>query len=119
MTQTNGKINIKKAIAAFAISGAVLAAAHAPRFYQPDEISTDLFSSSNRPIIEITAGTVCNAETGDGEIQNTTETEYNYISYKDVDGIENGSKVLTFFYYSKNAKDVDDITARFDIVYSR
>lgn len=119
MTHNIKKRNIKKAIAAFAISGAILAAAHAPRFYQPDEISTDLFLSSNRPIVEITTGTVCNAETGDGEIQNTTETEYNYISYKDVDGIENGSKVLTFFYYSKNAKDVDDITARFDIVYSR
>lgn len=119
MTHNNKKRNIKKAVAALAISGAVFATAHAPRFYQPDEITADLFPSSSRPIIEIANGTVCDAETGAGEIQNTAETEYDYISYKNVDGIENGSKVLTFFYYSKNAKDVDDIAARFDIVYSR
>jgi len=69
----------------------------------------------NYLVIEISDGTVINAKTGAGKLD-TTDKTYNYISYKGVKGIRNGSRVRTYAVYNPNNNYEDDIATRFDKV---
>ena len=69
----------------------------------------------NYLVIEISDGTVINAKTGAGKLD-TTDKTYNYISYKGIKGIRNGSRVRTYAVYNPNNNYEDDIATRFDKV---
>lgn len=42
-----------------------------------------------------------------------------YISYKRVNGVNKGSKVISYFVYSRTNNYCDDIIARYDVVIKR
>ena len=68
-------------------------------------------------LIEITKGKCLNKK-GDGRILNTTETYYNYISYRRVKGARKGSRITTYFVYD-NSNEVDTIIERVDVITRR
>jgi hypothetical protein len=63
--------------------------------------------------VEKVTGTVKNAETGDGE------ATCGYINYKRVKGAKTGSKVMTWFVYSRDNNDFDGIIERYDIIINK
>lgn len=60
--------------------------------------------------VEKVTGVVKNAETGEGE------ATCGYINYKRVKGVKTGSKVVSWFVYSRDSNAFDDIIARYDVV---
>ena len=60
--------------------------------------------------VEKVTGTVKNAKTGDGV------AGCGYVNYKRVKGIKRGSKVVSWFVYSRNNNACDDIIARYDVI---
>lgn len=63
--------------------------------------------------VEKVIGTVKNAKTGDGV------AGCGYVNYKRVKGIKNGSKVVSWFVYSRNNNACDDIIARYDVIIKK
>lgn len=63
--------------------------------------------------VEKVTGTVKNAETGDGE------ATCGYVNYKRVKGAKTGSKVMTWFVYSRDNNDFDNIIDRYDIIIEK
>lgn len=63
--------------------------------------------------VEKVTGSVKNAETGEGE------ATCGYVNYKRVKGIKTGSKVVSWFVYSRDSNSFDDIIARYDIVIKK
>lgn len=63
--------------------------------------------------VEKVTGTVKNAETGDGE------ATCGYVNYKRVKGAKTGSKVMTWFVYSRDNNDFDGIIDRYDIIIEK
>ena len=58
-------------------------------------------------------GTVKNAGSEDGE------ATCGYVNYKRVKGAKIGSKVMTWFVYSRDNNDFDDIIDRYDIIIEK
>ena len=63
--------------------------------------------------VEKVTGTVKNAGSGDGE------ATCGYINYKRVKGAKTGSKVMTWFVYSRDSNDFDGIIDRYDIIINK
>lgn len=63
--------------------------------------------------VEKVTGTVKNAGSGDGE------ATCGYVNYKRVKGAKIGSKVMTWFVYSRDNNDFDDIIDRYDIIIEK
>lgn len=63
--------------------------------------------------VEKVTGTVKNARTGDGV------AGCGYVNYKRVKGIKKGSKVVSWFVYSRNNNTCDDIIARYDVIIKK
>ena len=64
-------------------------------------------------IVEKITGTVTNSKK-DGKDANGY-----YISYKRVKGVKSGSKVTSYFVYSRGNNYCDDIIARYDVVIKK
>lgn len=69
-------------------------------------------------IIERCIGEVLDAETGAGLVYNG-DAEYNYISYRCVNDIQNGDVICTYFIYNTESNGTDDILHRFDYIIDR
>lgn len=63
--------------------------------------------------VEKVTGTVKNARSGDGE------ATCGYVNYKRVKGAKIDSKVMTWFVYSRDNNDFDDIIDRYDIIIEK
>ena len=63
--------------------------------------------------VEKVTGTVKNAGSGDGE------ATCGYVNYKRVKGAKIGSKVMTWFVYSRDNNDFDDIIDTYDIIIEK
>lgn len=63
--------------------------------------------------VEKAIGTVKNVRTGDGV------AGCGYVNYKRVRGIKSGSKVVSWFVYSRNNNACDDIIARYDVIIKK
>lgn len=63
--------------------------------------------------VEKVTGTVKNAGSGDGE------ATCGYVNYKRIKGAKTGSKVMTWFVYSRDNNDFDDIIDRYDIIIEK
>lgn len=79
-------------------------------------LTTEMLESRNGIlIIERVVGIVTDAETGDGRIIGGDDY-YNYISYRNVNGISNGDVICSYFIYNPDNNYVDDIIMRFDSI---
>lgn len=88
------------------------------REYWTDELSTEILTSRGDDIIiEKTIGTVIN-EKLDGRISGVDD-QYNYISYKYVEGAQKGDVILTICIYPPGSDGEDDICQRFDYIIDR
>lgn len=63
--------------------------------------------------VEKVTGTVKNAGSGDGE------ATCGYVNYKRIKSAKTGSKVMTWFVYSRDNNDFDDIIDRYDIIIEK
>lgn len=62
--------------------------------------------------IEINYGTCLNAN-GDGKID-TIDSYYNYISYRSMEGVKAGDRIITYCIYNPYTTWYDDIAERYD-----
>lgn len=90
--------------------------------YEPDEITNDMLTNrtnSKRLIVERIIGIVTSKE-GDGRILNTADSDYDYISYKNVDlDYTTGTVMITYCLYNPDTNYEDDILERYDYVLDR
>lgn len=82
--------------------------------YDSSELTEDILANrQGKLIIEKCIGTVTDDEKN-GAIQNT-DSDYNYISYADVDCTK-GDSVITYLIYNPETNYTDDVIERFDYV---
>lgn len=88
--------------------------------YDCSELTAEILENRDgKIIIEECIGIVTNKQTGAGKLLNYTNPDYYYISYSSVDGIRDGSVVLTYFIYNPDSNYIDDILYRFDYIIDR
>lgn len=84
------------------------------QLYDSSELTEDILANrQGKLIIEKCVGTVTDDEKN-GAIQNA-DSDYNYISYADVDCIK-GDRVITYLIYNPDTNYTDDVIERFDYV---
>lgn len=87
--------------------------------YDSGDLTAEMLETRNgKLIVERCVGIVTDAETGDGTILNSDPDSY-YISYSRVDGVKNGTVVVSYMVYSTTDNFIDGIEERFDYVVSR
>ena len=87
--------------------------------YDSNDLTDEILENRNgKRIIERCVGIVTDSETGDGMILNT-DPDYYYISYAGVDGVTDGTIVLSYMVYSTTDNSVDGIEERYDYIVSR
>lgn len=83
-------------------------------FYETDDLTYDiLVNRDGKIIVEHIVGEVLD-EDGNGLVLNT-DTEYDYISYRNVDDFEVGAVYDTYLYYNPSTSYEDDVEYRVDI----
>jgi len=81
-----------------------------------EDLSADiLYNRDGNIIIEKCIGK-CVDEKGNGKIINCRDKDYDYISYKCVDGVKSGDTIITYFIYNPENNAEDDIIERFDYI---
>ena len=89
------------------------------REYWCDELTTEILENRGSDIlVEKIIGRCLDAE-GNGQIINCSDPNYNYISYKNVEGVHTGDVVLTVCIYQPNNSYTDDIVVRFDYIIGK
>lgn len=84
------------------------------QIYNSSDLTEDILANrQGKIIIEKCVGTVTDDEKN-GVIQNA-DSDYNYISYADVDCIK-GDTVITYLIYNPNTNYIDDVVERFDFI---
>lgn len=84
------------------------------QLYDSSELTEDILANrQGKLIIEKCIGTVTDDEKN-GIIQNA-DSDYNYISYADVD-CEKGDTITTYLIYNPKSNYTDDVIERFDYV---
>ena len=87
--------------------------------YNSGDLAAEILENRNgKLIVERCVGIVTDAETGDGMILNSDPDSY-YISYSRMDGVKNGTVVVSYMVYSTTDNFIDGIEERFDYVVSR
>ena len=94
------------------------------KIYDTDDLTPEVMANRNgKIIIEKIVGKVTNDKL-DGIILNcntedggyTNKDGGNYISYKRVDGVKKGDKVLTYYIYNPFTNEQDDVLTRLDFI---
>ena len=86
--------------------------------YDSSELTEDILANrQGKLIIEKCVGTVLDDEKN-GAIQNA-DSDYNYISYADVDDCAKGDTIITYLIYNPKTNYTDDVVERFDFVKNR
>lgn len=80
----------------------------------PDLTAEMLESRNGKILIERVIGEVLN-DKGNGMVYGV-DPDYNYISYRYVEGANKGDVVCSYFVYNPNNNGVDDIVARYDYI---
>lgn len=89
--------------------------------YEPIELTDEMLANrtADELIIEHDTGVILN-DSGDGEVTNPFDPQYNYISYIDIMGYAKpGDTVTTYCIYNPYTQYEDDIKFRIDIVNGR
>lgn len=86
--------------------------------YDSSELTYEMLQERDgKIIIEECIGMVTDKTTGAGKVLNTSEGYY--INYSQVDGINDGTIILTYFIYNPDTNYEDDILYRFDYIIDR
>jgi len=81
-----------------------------------EDLNADiLYNRDGKIIIEKCIGK-CVDEKGNGKIINCRDKDYDYISYRCVDGVKSGDTIITYFIYNPENNAEDDIIERFDYI---
>ena len=89
------------------------------QIYDSGDLTVEILENRNgKVIVERCVGIVTDSETGDGMILNTDPDHY-YISYAGVDGVTDGTVIVSYMVYSTKNNSIDDIEERYDYVASR
>ncbi len=89
------------------------------QIYDSGDLTVEILENRNgEVIVERCVGIVTDSETGDGMILNTDPDHY-YISYAGVDGVTDGTVIVSYMVYSTKNNSIDDIEERYDYVASR
>lgn len=105
--------NMKKiiAIAAVALLMGCSSEPSCVSVYDADDLTAETLAAADTDIIVSVAHGVClDAETGDGQTAN------GYISYSAVDGVQTGDEITTYYIYTAESADIDDIEYRYDVI---
>lgn len=79
--------------------------------YNADDLTAETLAAADTDIIVSVAHGVClDGETGDGQTAN------GYVSYSVVDGVQTGDEITTYYIYTADAVDIDDIEYRYDVI---
>lgn len=89
--------------------------------YDASELTAEVLENRmGTVIIERCIGFVTNGQTGDGELLNPANKDFNYISYRSVDQPYcDGTVILSYMVYNPGNNYIDDIMERYDFVVSR
>lgn len=88
------------------------------QIYDSGDLTAEILENRNgRVIVERCVGIVTDSETGDGMILNTDPDHY-YISYAGVDGVTDGTVIVSYMVYSTKNNSTDDIEERYDYIAS-
>ena len=92
--------------------------------YNSQDLTAEILENragTGKTVVERVIGMVTNEDRkGDGVVLNTTNTEYNYISYMDVDfETRNGTIILTYLVFNPNSNYIDDVIERYDFLLDR
>lgn len=91
------------------------------RIYDPDELTEEILctrAESDVLIVERVIGQVTSGY--DGKVLNTSDTYYNYISYKySFLPIRDGTILVSYFIYNPMTNGEDDIVNRYDYILDR
>lgn len=83
--------------------------------YDSSELTEDILANrQGKLIIEKCIGTVLDDEKN-GAIQNA-DSDYNYISYTDVDDCTKGDTITTYLIFNPETNYTDDVIKRFDYI---
>lgn len=89
------------------------------QIYDSGDLTVEILENRNgKVVVERCVGIVTDSETGDGMILNTDPDHY-YISYAGVDGVTDGTVIVSYMVYSTKNNSIDDIEERYDYVASR
>lgn len=80
----------------------------------PDLTDEMLESRNGKLLIERVIGEVLD-DKGNGMVYGV-DPDYNYISYRYVEGANKGDVVCSYFVYNPDSNGVDDVVARYDYV---
>lgn len=92
------------------------------KLYDSSELSAEILESRNGVvIIERCIGFVTDKTTGDGEVLNAYDADYNYISYRSDTSstYRDGTVFISYMVYNHENNCIDDIIARYDFVLCR
>jgi len=87
------------------------------KVFDTSELTAEILESRDCLIIERCIGKVLDAESGDGQVLNTDDGFYDYISYsRCAFPVSDGQIILTYLLYDADGHGVDDISVRYDFV---
>lgn len=75
-----------------------------------ETLAETLAETDTEIVVSVTHGVCLDAETGDGQTAN------GYISYSVVDGVQTGDEITTYYIYTAESADIDDIEYRHDVI---
>lgn len=86
------------------------------QIYSSQDLSGEMIEARNgKLLVETVVGTVVDDE-GNGKVNEPRDPDYDYISYRYVNGVEKGNTVVSLMLYNPSTDYVDDIIERFDYV---
>ena len=87
--------------------------------YDASDLTAEILESRNGSyIIERCIGFVTDSKEGRGKLLNFHDGG-DYISYAGVNGIRDGSVVLSYMVYNPDNNSIDDISERYDFIISK
>lgn len=86
------------------------------REYDCSQLTREILENRDDDIIIERIIGVCLDSKGNGQILNTTDPAYDYISYRGVKEVHKGDIVMTLCIYNPGNSYTDDVADRFDYV---
>lgn len=86
------------------------------RVYDASDVTAEVLESrAGVTVVERCIGIVTDAESGDGEVLNAADSDYDYIGYRNVGrDLEDGEVLVSYMVFSNTNEDIDGIEERYD-----
>ena len=89
------------------------------REYDCSQLTTEILETRGDDLIIEKIIGVCLDSKGNGQILNSADPNYDYISYRGVPGVHKGDVIMTLCIYNPGNGYVDDVADRFDYIIDR